>query len=870
MPSNELIQLRTPRPRSLSYQPLLLVAVAAATGVLMDRFLLVSIWLWLIVFAGSMLGWTAFIIARQVLLSSWLILLATGALAGSWHQFRCNWYACNDVGRLASEDPQPICVMGVLASEPDWVAAPPDDPFNAIPIGEQSRLRVVVRELVSGKRGRVISGRIECRVSGQVPNWQAGSTLKIAGQLRAIPRPSNPGEFDFHQFHRDQRRLAQITVAYPQAVQRIERPQGVFAGLGRLRSRFNEMIWKHVGISRAPLASAILLGNREQLNPPERETFLLTGTIHLLAISGLHVGILAGSILFISRLGWVPWRMSLLLVIAFVIFYAWLVEYRTPVVRATILIVIFCLAKLLGRSGLSFNSLALALLVVLIMNPTQLLNVGAQLSFLAVAALGWFYKYFVRIKSSDPLDRLIERTRPRSQRIRAALWDKVRIAFLVSGTIWVIALPLVAERFHVVAPVALLINPLLLLPLTIGLLSGFAVMVLGLLFPPLADLLGLVCNGSLAAIEFLVNSADQLPGAHFWTAGPGTTAVVLFYLGGFFLIIFPWTRVPRRWGILFVVAWLAFGCVWPASNRAMERQNREELVGTFIDVGHGTSVLLEMPGGYNLLYDCGSFGSPTRSVHAISSVLWHKRISHLDGVILSHADLDHYSALPGLLERFAIDQVLLSPVFLEATDPAIDELGGYLRHKTELRTVQQLDRLKCPTATGSGPQMTIWGPPPGGVAGSDNANSIVLGIAHDGIRLLLPGDLEQAGLDYFLTQRHPRFDVVMAPHHGSRNSRPYEFYSKCDPAIVVISGGRDDLAPDVFRWLVKRGARVAHTGFDGAWEISIADGDVRLRRWVDGAWQIQDVVVDASNCLVRQDKLAPPDHDRGHSQGNGG
>ena len=137
------------------------------------------------------------------------------------------------------------------------------------------------------------------------------------------------------------------------------------ACLSNLRQRLNELTWKYVDEDEAAFASAILLGNREQLSAQRRELFLETGTVHLLAISGLHVGILAGSFFLFFRVGLVNRQYCLWATIVFVIFYAWLVEFRPPVSRAAILIVLYCIGRLLGENSFSYNLLAIAGLIVL-------------------------------------------------------------------------------------------------------------------------------------------------------------------------------------------------------------------------------------------------------------------------------------------------------------------------------------------------------------------------------------------------------------------------------------------------------------------------------------------------------------------------
>ena len=328
-----------------------------------------------------------------------------------------------------------------------------------------------------GKNWLPAAGRLQVTAPVGGAELHAGDQVKIWGNLRRIGGPTNPGEFDFRNYYRSQRILSSLYCAHADAIEVTQRSKSG-AWLARLRSRLNELAWRHLAPQQASLASAILLGNREQLDPSRREKFLQTGTVHLLAISGLHVGILACCFFVIFRCGWLSRNACLLATIAFVIFYAWLVEFRPPVVRASILIVLFCAARMSGRSGLSYNVLALAALIVLAINPTDLFSLGTQLSFLAVISISFGNKWIFK-RQTDPLILLIEATRSWPVRVFHIAKDNLRAAFVVSGLIWLISIPLVAINFHVLAPIGLIVNPLILLPIAISLYAGIAIFAFG-------------------------------------------------------------------------------------------------------------------------------------------------------------------------------------------------------------------------------------------------------------------------------------------------------------------------------------------------------------------------------------------------------
>ncbi len=151
-----------------------------------------------------------------------------------------------------------------------------------------------------------------------------------------------------------------------------------------------------------------------------------------------------------------------------------------------------------------------------------------------------------------------------------------------------------------------------------------------------------------------------------------------------------------------------------------------------------------------------------------------------------------------------------------------------------LRQLSAGDRLQFGEST----LMAVLHPPPDGVRGSDNAQSLVLAVACHGRRLLLPGDLESPGTEALLAQPDWDSDVLLAPHHGSARSNPPGFSSWCKPEFVVISGSySQDRAGSVRAAYEGANARVFHTAYDGAVRFSLTADGVSAARWRETGWE---------------------------------
>jgi len=384
---------------------------------------------------------------------------------------------------------------------------------------------------------------------------------------------------------------------------------------------------------------------------------------------------------------------------------------------------------------------------------------------------------------------------------------------LVSIAIWLLICPLVMSRFHLVSPAAIVLGPLLTIPVGLAMASGFGVLVLGPLVPSWAGACGWLCGLSLAAIEHSVAIARAWPLGHAWVSGPQDWWLAGFYGSIALALAAPRLRPPRRWALALVGLWcsIGLGSVWAAARHT-------GLECTFVSVGHGCSVVLRLPGGKNMLYDAGRLGSAHAAARSIAATLWSQGITHLDAVVISHADADHYNALPELLDKFSVGVVYVSPVMFDDSQSGTGRLGEAIAAAgVPVREIWAGDRLRTDSAT----TIDVLHPPRRGVLGSDNANSIVLSVGHEGRRILLTGDLEDVGLEDLLAERPIDCDVVLAPHHGSRYSDPPGLARWCTPEWVVISGSTADDVDVVNRAYQDRGSQVLHTARGGAVLVAI-------------------------------------------------
>ncbi len=834
------------RPR---YQPLVIVLLAVVAGIVLDRYggptffsqadraIPGGVWfaVWWYLALCLLCAWWFVWRQRRDAIAAWLLVAAAALTGAAWHDARWQLFPQWEIARYAGYDAGPTCLAAVARESPERLPASPPTPLRAIPSGERSRLLVDVLAVRDGIAWRPADGDCEIVTEGHLLGVRAGDRVKVFGQLSRPVPPRNPGEFDFAAHARADRHLARLRSSAPESVVVAERAGrwNWRRGLDAVRAHSLSVLRRYVGPERAGLAGAILLGAREGLPREETTAYLATGTVHLLVVSGLNVGILAAGLWAAMRLGWLSRRAGLILIMVAVVVYTLLTRSEPPVLRAAVLAVLLCVAAWTGRRGVAFNSLAAAGLIVLAINPADLFRSGPQLSFLCVAALVWVGSATYRWQKApaDRLDQMLQAVRPWHARLSSHVGKWALWLIVTTIVVWLTALPLVLYQFHVLSPVAIPISPPVWLVVFVAMWSGFLLLLFGWMWAPLATVLGAVCNYSLAGLEWVVKLAEAVPTGHSWWPGPGWWWVAGFYVGLVAVMIWGRALAAPRWQVAALAAWILVGLAPPL----VRSFTRDQVDVAFLSVGHGTCVLIEGPRGETLLYDAGSLGTPDYATQTIASYLWHRGIRRIDGIVLSHADIDHYNAVPGLLERFRVGTIYVSPVMFSRFGPDAASLGPSVlrdaidRAGVPLREIWSGDRLRV----GADVAIEVLHPPRRGVVGSDNANSITLAVECGGRRLLLPGDLESPGIEDLTSELPYRCDVLLAPHHGSRRSDPPGFAAWCTPRWVVISGGRDDEVVPVVQTYARTGARVFHTHELGTVQFTLETGSLELATWLN-------------------------------------
>lgn len=711
-------------------------------------------------------------------------------------------------------------VEGVILHGPRRLPRLPPSPLRGDFSDSEARFEVQVLAVRDGLEWVKASGHARLMVPdaewGHPLELWPGDRFRAVVRLVAPRRAMNPGEFDAAAYARGDRRLAILRARSGTGLQVIQRaaPFSCRKALDALRRHGRELLHRHIDPAQAGLAAAVLLGLREEVGFEQTETFMVAGAVHVLSISGFHVATLAGALLVVIRLLVLPRKLGMALLAGVTVLYTLLTDAEPPAVRAAILILTYCTGTALGRPALGLNAWAMALLVVVGLNPADLFRTGPQLSFLSVLAMSWAASAFRLYRDrQDVLPKLAWGAQPWPRRALGTLGLWLEQMTLMALAVWVATVPLVLARFHLLSPAALVVGTVLWAPMAAALWMGFGILALGWWVPGLGAALGWCCRACLALVQWTLQIACQVPGSHFWLPGPDEWWLAGLYGGGALIAAGVGLRLPRRWT-------LALACAWTAVGLAPSWMGRAEpaLRVAFLAMEHGCAVVMRLPGGSTVVYDAGRLLAPESALRSVSAALWHQGVTRIDALIVSHADADHFNAVPGLLARFSIKAVFVSERMFERADPAVALLEQAIRrHHVPVHTIAGGDVF----SDRAGCRLEVLHPPSGKDFGSDNANALVMAVEYGGQRLLLTGDVSPPGLYHLLAEPAQGCTVLLAPHHGSRRSNPPGLVEWCRPGLVVISGSRRFDGGQSKESYHSAGVHVLHTAHEGAVFVTV-------------------------------------------------
>lgn len=683
------------------------------------------------------------------LLPLWLSVI--GAFVGVW----CWWKNENYLRCLS------VFLLGVALANlhGDWalsqrlsesIEATVTGQVEGLPLHDEDSVRFEFR-INESTNEKLIGKKIRLSWYGDAPGLQAGSHWNMQVRLKAPRGLLNPGGFDFERRAIEQNIAATGNVKSNGFHKRLKKGEGI----DHWRESISQKIQAQVPNDQSRFVQALALGDTRQLSDEDWQTLRATGLTHLIAISGFHVGLVAGfaalcCYLFyflFPRLGRIwPRQQSMALSAMLLAFsYTALAGFALPTWRTFLMIAVVAVAKLSRRPIRISQSLALALIAILIYDPLAVLAPGFWLSFVGVAWLVWCLP---------------------SNTGQAGLtrWQQIKMFFQSQWIALLGLLPLSIWFFgetSLLGPITNLVGipwiSLIVVPLAL----------LGLLFSSIhlgtATFFWQLSAGAMQLLWWCLEKVSAWPRALVWLPEPNLVNLSLAMAGAFILLL-P-KAMPGKWLAIFLFLPLLFP--------DMDSPRHNEVDIAVIDVGQGLSVLVTTS-NHALLYDAGpaKLGGFDAGQSVVVPALHAVGIGHLDQIIISHGDSDHAGGLASVQKAYPAATVIASEGSLKTkSSPCLREEKW------------QWDGVNFEFLH-----------PPAFYPYLANESSCVLRIEAGGRVALLTGDIGKQ-IEYRLVKEQAvkiDADLLLVPHHGSETSSSPEFLDAVSPSVALIASGADN------------------------------------------------------------------------------
>lgn len=590
----------------------------------------------------------------------------------------------------------------------------------------------------------------------------------------------------------------------------------------------------------AQLLKGILLGKRSDLPTETLDLFRNSGTFHVLAVSGLHVGLIAMFCYFGFSLFRLPQKALCVLTITAVLIYACLIGFRPSVFRASLMAILFLFATLIDRDADLFNLLAFAALVLLLLNPQQLWDVGFQLSFVAVASIVYFVP-----KMEAPLRRLWQGEADSSShtiltRFRNASVKWLVLSYLVTLAAQIGTTPLIAYYFFRTYPLGILAGPFAVGLVSLIVAVGMVSVCIGFIWLPFAKLLAFLNYAIISIFLALIGMFGQTWGVVKLT--PPTFGVFVFYIACF-LGVAHWRYVYKRWKFASLIG-LSVIAIWVWDVAFHEKGRLLEVVT--LDVGQGDATFVRFPDKRTMLIDGGVRRSyynekKQRRVdydvgeRVLEPYFDFHGIRKLDMVVLTHPDIDHGGGLGYILENFEVGRVIgISEMQLDSQTHR--QLHAIVKAKDIPYSFPYAGKIDLT------PIVTLNLLHPIDAASTDlfdqdkNDDSLVIKLTYNEVDILFTGDIgKKAESRLIASGQDLRSEILKVPHHGSSTSSSAPFIDAVQPRYAIYSLGQSSQYQfpnsDVVARYQARGCVQVRTDQSGAITL-LTDGK---RCWIEGA-----------------------------------
>lgn len=623
------------------------------------------------------------------------------------------------------------------------------------------------------------TGKVLLTTSKIDHKFKYGDVIKISTELTKAKSPRNPGQFDYRAYLESHDIYAISYVNEIDSIQVLENNKGSFFILNLIepfRLYCINIIESYLSDENRAIMKALLLGEKQDIDKDLLEEFKHVGVVHVLAISGLHVGFIMLFVFAFLSFFRLNFKTKSIVLILFLFLYVVIIDFKAPVVRASLMASLFLLGKIGERKVSIFNIVFAAAFIILLFEPRELFNPGFQFSFAAVVSIIYGYP---KLDEMLPLKKIIYEhfsTNWFLSGILKYLW----MPFLVSLAAVMGTMPLTLYYYGILPVFALFANIIVIPLIGIIVLMGLFLLITGFLSIFISQGLGNIINHLFQLLKFIILNFNDLPYSHIETSTPDIIFVLLMLLMVYFIF-----NIRQKKFQIISVGFLLISIILYG-----KKYKSPFVEVTFLDVGQGDASYIQFPNGNSMLVDGGdaSFGWD-QGKNTVVPFLKHKKCNRLKYVVASHPHNDHIGGFVEVLQRISVDTLILS--HYKFNTKIYKNILKICRQKNiPIRYVSRGDVL-YPDSTC---RVYVLHPipefaTPVTLDGAEcNNSSVVLKIQYGDNGILLAGDLEHKGEQVVLSYAgFLESEILKVGHHGSKTSSSEYFLDYVQPLVGVVS-----------------------------------------------------------------------------------
>lgn len=620
---------------------------------------------------------------------------------------------------------------------------------------------IKINSIIDEKSILRVKEKTVLKVFGQ-RHIELGDEITFKGQLKIPLENTNPKLFNYRLSLLTNKIYTSITIK-DYSIMAINSSNKSFKDKIKINfyNRIENIFDSNLKEVNSSLMKSIILGEYSYLDDENISKYRDLGLAHILAVSGLHIGIITGFLIFLlAHLG-INRKVNIAITLSIIWIYGYILGFPPSLLRANIIFSIVFYAQLSAEAYDSINNIFLAMFILLIINPMWIFNLGFQLSFIATISIVYFtpiiqaYFYGYRNRITDGLSPLL--------------------------SVLIGLLPIQAYYFNKVSVFSIFANLIIAPILSLALIIGGSMVGLSYIIPILNPILGKILD-LLLSIQFLIiHKLHNFSFGIMKIFSPNLLEILIYYI--LVLVIFKAVKIDRLrksikntilYSLIFLILFIGFINI-----------NDKSIEIHFIDVGQGDCILIRARNGDYLIDTGGNiFDSFDIGKNITLPYLQKHGVSRLKAVFITHFHDDHCKSLPLLMDNIKIDNILLS--YKDNNNYIFNEI---INSGISTTILKEKDKINLDNNT----WINVLGPSKDLIKDSnENNKSLVFLLTHYDKTVLFTGDMEKESESRLASSIEDKVDIIKVPHHGSNTSSTGTLLNKIKPEIAVISLGRNN------------------------------------------------------------------------------